>query len=192
MCVTLWVPLFFVFSEIRRNLLGRVCRVIWCDRGGHGSKEGGKLVGARAGSLGVTILIRLSADARAGGSVLLSCFSRRALLAAERLPALRSRPSAGLISLARLAVDWEPCLVSMLMDLGAKVTRWGQASRLCESIEKVQVGHAGRKREVRADRKSPHPLLRKGWATRKVKGKSLGHSPIPWSMRKVWHPKTST
>ena len=70
------------------------CRVKSRGEGGEGSKERGALVGPRAASLGAAILIRLSADARACGSVLLSYLARRALLAAKRM--------------------------SMLMDLGGK------------------------------------------------------------------------
>jgi len=70
------------------------CRVKSRGEGGEGSKERGALVGPRAASLGAAILIRLSADPRVCGSVLLTRLSRRALLPSKRM--------------------------SMLMDLGGK------------------------------------------------------------------------
>jgi hypothetical protein len=121
----------FVFNELGRNLLGMVCRVIWREKGGRGGKGGKGGTGSRGKAAD---LIAAAVSARAGGLVLFPRLSRRALFVAERLTALISRPSAGLISLARSTsrapltvasgalpcVDWEPCLVPMLMDLGRK------------------------------------------------------------------------
>jgi hypothetical protein len=87
-CVTSLWSLSFVFNEIDRKLLGRVCRVNWCDRRGEGGKQSGFVVGPRAASLGEIILIQLPADARVCGSVLLSCLSRCALFTADRMSML--------------------------------------------------------------------------------------------------------